>query len=637
MNYYIYGLTSKGNVRSSNEDRILVCKEVVDAGSCFTTLSAPFVAAVCDGVGGENAGEVAAQMCLEKLSELDYRSDTDLKNEILDIHYKIKSRGEGESSSRNMQTTLCMLAVDENGEAVCVNIGDSRMYRYVNAAIRQISTDQSYRQYVYEHGGEGDVARISPRLANAIVSSVGSSTNDPEIEIIPLVTRFGKEPDDMILIVSDGVSDYVSEQQLEIGMGLDLPIAQKLEAIAQLALDNGSTDNISIIGIKPYNSHRELQMLTSENVEKTVNIQELLKETDKLGDILTFDINEIISKPTVTHEPDPLPERPVKREQVQEAETITVSPDRIPVAASEPNEEQESAADESYEELAEAAEEQAGEEYIDNDEEYSQDEEYSDDDEYYDEEDEEYSDDEEYYDEEDEEYSDDEEYYDEEDEEYSDDDEYYDDEDEEYSGDEAYFDDEKAQPSLIEAIEKAKAAKEEKGVDIQPETQTVASESLMQSITEAINEKKHHEIKPVQEAAEEEAPIIEKQAVPETVQQEEPEQEIPEELEKVDVHELGEQALMAVETEADHTAQSIREIEEAENAIPDELIETNAIEQEFMNLLNNAQINHEQEETAQEQAEPEQQVRTDPELHAVELSHQSASSLARLEKLFGKN
>ena len=611
MNYYIYGLTSKGNVRSSNEDRILVCKEVVDAGSCFTTLSAPFVAAVCDGVGGENAGEVAAQMCLEKLSELDYRSDTDLKNEILDIHYKIKSRGEGESSSRNMQTTLCMLAVDENGEAVCVNIGDSRMYRYVNAAIRQISTDQSYRQYVYEHGGEGDVARISPRLANAIVSSVGSSTNDPEIEIIPLVTRFGKEPDDMILIVSDGVSDYVSEQQLEIGMGLDLPIAQKLEAIAQLALDNGSTDNISIIGIKPYNSHRELQMLTSENVEKTVNIQELLKETDKLGDILTFDINEIISKPTVTHEPDPLPERPVKREQVQEeAETITVSPDRIPVAASEPNEEQESAADESYEELAEAAEEQAGEEYIDNDEEYSQDEEYSDDDEYYDEEDEEYSDDDEYYD---------------------------DDEDEEYSGDEAYFDDEKAQPSLIEAIEKAKAAKEEKGVDIQPETQTVASESLMQSITQALNEKKHHEIKPVQEAAEEEAPIIEKQAAPETVQQEEPEQEIPEELEKVDVHELGEQALMAVETEADHTAQSIREIEEAENAVPDELIETNAIEQEFMNLLNNAQINHAQEETAQEQAEPEQEGRTDPELHAVELSHQSASSLARLEKLFGKN
>ena len=595
MNYYIYGLTSKGNVRSSNEDRILVCKEVVDAGSCFTTLSAPFVAAVCDGVGGENAGEVAAQMCLEKLSELDYRSDTDLKNEILDIHYKIKSRGEGESSSRNMQTTLCMLAVDENGEAVCVNIGDSRMYRYVNAAIRQISTDQSYRQYVYEHGGEGDVARISPRLANAIVSSVGSSTNDPEIEIIPLVTRFGKEPDDMILIVSDGVSDYVSEQQLEIGMGLDLPIAQKLEAIAQLALDNGSTDNISIIGIKPYNSHRELQMLTSENVEKTVNIQELLKETDKLGDILTFDINEIISKPTVTHEPDPLPERPVKREQVlEEAETITVSPDRIPVAASEPNEEQESAADESYEELAEAAEEQAGEEYIDNDEEYSQDEEYSDDDEYYD-------------DEEDEEYSDDEEYYDEEDEEYSDDDEYYDDEDEEYSGDEAYFDDEKAQPSLIEAIEKAKAAKEEKGVDIQPETQTVASESLMQSITQALNEKKHHEIKPVQEAAEEEVPIIEKRAAPETVQQEEPEQEIPEELEKVDVHELGEQALMAVETEADHTAQSIREIEEAENAVPDELIETNAIEQEFMNLLNNAQINHAQEETA------------------------------RLEKLFGKN
>ena len=96
---------------------------------------------------------------------------------------------------------LCMLAVDENGEAVCINVGDSRMYRYVNAAIRQISTDQSYRQFVYEHGSEGDLSRIDPKLQNAIVSSVGSLTNEPEIELIPLVTKFGTEPDDMIIIM----------------------------------------------------------------------------------------------------------------------------------------------------------------------------------------------------------------------------------------------------------------------------------------------------------------------------------------------------------------------------------------------------------------------------------------------------
>ena len=315
MNYYIYGYTSKGDVRSENEDRILIDGKIRNDGSRYSIVSVPFIAAVCDGVGGEKAGELAAQTCLEELAKVQYRSDLDIKSTVYDIHKKVKKNGVIGQGTLNMQTTLCALAVDEKGEGTCINVGDSRMYRYVNAAIRQISTDQSYRQYIYEHGSEGEVSRIDPKLQNAIVSSIGSLTNDPEIEVIPLVTRFGKEPDDMILIVSDGISDYVSEQQLEIGMGLDLPIGQKLEAIAQLAVDNGSQDNISIVGIKPYITRQELDALTSEEKGKTVNIQKLIAETDELGDILTFDINEIISKPK--HD---APQPDVKAETVQAEE-----------------------------------------------------------------------------------------------------------------------------------------------------------------------------------------------------------------------------------------------------------------------------------------------------------------------------
>ena len=297
MNYYIYGYTSKGSVRSENEDRILVGGKIKSEGSRYSTTGAPFIAAVCDGVGGEKAGELAAQTCLEELAAVHYRSTVDMRQVVLDIHRKVKKNGVIGQGTLNMQTTLCALCVDEAGEALCLNVGDSRMYRYVNAAIRQLSTDQSYRQFIYEHGSDGEVSNIDPRYENAIVSSVGSLSNEPEVELVQLVTRFGKEPDDMILIVSDGISDYVSEQQLEIGMGLDLPIGQKLEAIAQLAVDNGSIDNISIVGIKPYITKQELEAITTEQKGETVNIQKLIAETDELGDILTFDINEILSKP----------------------------------------------------------------------------------------------------------------------------------------------------------------------------------------------------------------------------------------------------------------------------------------------------------------------------------------------------
>lgn len=337
MNYYIYGYTSKGAVRGENEDRILIDGRIKSDGSRYSIVSAPFITAVCDGVGGEKAGEFAAQTCLEELAKVQYRSDVDIKGVVNDIHRKVKKSGVIGEGTLNMQTTLCALAVDENGEAVCINVGDSRMYRYVNAAIRQISTDQSYRQFVYEHGSEGEEKHIDPKLQNAIVSSIGSLSNDPEIEVVQLVTRFGKEPDDMILIVSDGISDFVSEQQLEIGMGLDLPIGQKLEAIAQLAADNGSQDNISIIGIKPYITKQELEAITSDKKGETVNIQKLIAETDELGDILTFDLDEILSKPLeelIDHQPHPMPTakpkpEPKPQETVQ-PEPIEPEPQQTP-------------------------------------------------------------------------------------------------------------------------------------------------------------------------------------------------------------------------------------------------------------------------------------------------------------------
>ena len=211
----------------------------------------------------------------------------------------IRKYGINNDNSSNMQTTLCMLAVDENGDGICVNVGDSRMYRYVNAAIRQISTDQSYRQYIYEHGSDSDLSRLDPSLNNAIVSSVGSLSTDPEIEQIPLVTKFGTEPDDMIIIMSDGISDYVSEQQLEIGMGLDLPIGQKLEAIAQLALDNGSVDNLSIIGIKPYITKQELEKI--ELLVPPMDVQDSFVSFAQQSDKSKFELEQALSELTATY------------------------------------------------------------------------------------------------------------------------------------------------------------------------------------------------------------------------------------------------------------------------------------------------------------------------------------------------
>ena len=90
MYYYIFGITDKGNYREQNEDCILIDHEVINSGSYESTVAAPFIAAVCDGVGGENAGEVASELCLRHLSILEYNSGVDMKRTLTDIHNKIK-------------------------------------------------------------------------------------------------------------------------------------------------------------------------------------------------------------------------------------------------------------------------------------------------------------------------------------------------------------------------------------------------------------------------------------------------------------------------------------------------------------------------------------------------------------------
>lgn len=329
MRYYIYGYTDQGSDRDKNEDAVLVNNEVIHEGFREAVCDAGFITAVCDGVGGERAGDQAAALCLQLLSKVEYSSSADMKHILLEIHEKIRKKGARDRASMNMQTTLCAFAVDERGRGLCVNVGDSRLYRYVNGTIRQISADQSYGQFMYNIGEIDSADELEPQYRSAIISAMGNPNGEPDIDQTPLVSEFGAEPDDMVIITSDGVSDHVSENEFEVGLSMDLPISEKLVALAKLAILNGSKDNVSIIGIKPFVDFDELTALTRHDaVEQTVNVMEMLgeqsepEEKDELSDILTIDLDDIIGK-SKPAEPEPKPkpeehrEQPVSREEIE--------------------------------------------------------------------------------------------------------------------------------------------------------------------------------------------------------------------------------------------------------------------------------------------------------------------------------
>lgn len=275
---------------------MLVGNEVVQCGGKESVVSAPFISAVCDGVGGEHKGEIASKLCLQYLSLVNYNSNTDLNTELLTIHNNIKKYGVTHDNSVNMQTTLCCLAVDENGSAMCVNVGDSRLYRYVNGKARQISSDQTYGRFLYERGEINDLDELDPQMRSAIISSMGSVIQNPKIDCIPFISEFGAEDDDTVFICSDGASDFVSADEIEVAMSLELPLKDKIEALCELALKNGSTDNLTILGIKPFKSEEDYERIVSaRSVCEEEFIPQVATEEKALADQSIAVLEQIIT------------------------------------------------------------------------------------------------------------------------------------------------------------------------------------------------------------------------------------------------------------------------------------------------------------------------------------------------------
>ncbi|HBB19918.1 MAG: serine/threonine-protein phosphatase [Ruminococcus sp.] len=244
--YYCCGITEKG-VMPHNEDAMLIGRAVIDKGSSEQRLSGPFIAAVSDGVSGEAAGEVASKMCLEQVRTIEDFQRNKLKTGLLEIHHRLAEYSQKHKDSTNMQTTLCGIAVSEEGEVVSFNVGDSRLYRYRGGRIRQISRDQSLVQLLYEEGSITQEERRTHVHRNIIFPAFGNVKTDPKIDVE--IISGGMEYGDILLLCSDGLSDYVSSIDMQEVLEMPKSLPKRLSLLVKRALDHGGQDNITVIAV----------------------------------------------------------------------------------------------------------------------------------------------------------------------------------------------------------------------------------------------------------------------------------------------------------------------------------------------------------------------------------------------------
>ena len=247
--YYCCGITDKG-VMKHNEDAYMISDRVLTEGNIDVMLSPPFLAAVSDGVSGERYGEIASRKCLEFLSRIQFDSGTDLKKSVMNVHRDLYDYGIQDNKTKNMQATLCAIAIDENDNLYTVNVGDSRMYRYRRGDIKQISRDQSLVQLLYEEGTITADEKKTHVHKNIIFHVMGNVSAEPKPDVKNLheIMKYG----DLILICSDGLSDYVSSTEMEDILDLPARLPKRLEKLVKLAIENGSQDNITIVALCCY-------------------------------------------------------------------------------------------------------------------------------------------------------------------------------------------------------------------------------------------------------------------------------------------------------------------------------------------------------------------------------------------------
>ncbi len=224
--------TSKlGFVRSVNEDAHLDAREQT-------------LWVVADGMGGHSYGDEASRTIIDQL--VSFRRSTDEKGNIDDLQRRLSQAHDlcrSNSGGQLMGSTVVALFVqDPCGYFMWA--GDSRIYRYRQSQLEQMTEDHSLVQGLVSIG-ELQKEDMDKHPSSHIITRAVGVQSELELEIRQALI----EPGDRYLICSDGLYKDVTEAEIAHGMAKPT-IDECLDHLVDLALERGGTDNTTAIVVQ---------------------------------------------------------------------------------------------------------------------------------------------------------------------------------------------------------------------------------------------------------------------------------------------------------------------------------------------------------------------------------------------------
>lgn len=230
-----FSLTDVGTVRSVNEDSVLMLPH---AG----------LWAIADGMGGHQVGDIASRKIVDALARIppiELLSETidAVDDALINVNYDIIDYASQQPGNFSMGSTIVSLVI-RGRVGVALWVGDSRLYRYRNGQLAQMTRDHSQVEELLQMGHITPEEMENHPQRNVITRAVGG-----EEELYVDLNVFSAQIGDTFLLCSDGLYNAISID--EITSHLNYRSAEDcVQLLMQAALQKGASDNVSIIVLK---------------------------------------------------------------------------------------------------------------------------------------------------------------------------------------------------------------------------------------------------------------------------------------------------------------------------------------------------------------------------------------------------
>ena len=261
---HIAALSHSGMAGKNNEDRYAVSSFQMGAEDARPVL----FAVVADGIGGHRAGEVAAELAVNYISQGVAESNGKkplkiMENAIQDASQAVAAHSASKTDQEGMGATCACVWIIEN-KLFIAHVGDSRIYLVRGEYIRRLTLDHTWVQEAVDKGIlDVEQARDHPNVH--VIRRYLGSVELPEVDFRMYLEDaesdeeseanqgFELEPGDMLMVCTDGLTDLVWDDEILRTMRSQPNLKTAAEALVEAANQRGGHDNITVVLIAvPY-------------------------------------------------------------------------------------------------------------------------------------------------------------------------------------------------------------------------------------------------------------------------------------------------------------------------------------------------------------------------------------------------